>query len=233
MVRTGVTFADAAAEFLRYSEQDRGCKPSTLRDYRSNLHAHLLPAFGDRPVVPITAREINAWRASLGQLSNGTKNKLLVAAASAGSGTRFGHRRRATGRNTPARPSMDSAAPRGADRQLGASPPTRPPRGDRSAAVACPAWKSSWTSSMSKYSRLPPRLTFEDGVIGDVSFEDCEWHGAFEPFNDPSVFAQVYVDAQYGTICWPNRLDMAPEPLYEAARRHPASTAPSAGPRRQ
>ncbi len=78
MVRTGVTFADAAAEFLRYSEQDRGCKPSALRDYRSNLHAHLLPAFGDSPVESITAREINAWRPSLGQLSNGTKNKLLV-----------------------------------------------------------------------------------------------------------------------------------------------------------
>src|ERR1700674_3163563 len=26
MVRTGATFADAAAEFLRYSEHDRGCK---------------------------------------------------------------------------------------------------------------------------------------------------------------------------------------------------------------
>ena len=47
MVRTGATFADAAAEFLRYAEHDRGCKPSTLRDYRSNLEAHLLPAFGD------------------------------------------------------------------------------------------------------------------------------------------------------------------------------------------
>jgi hypothetical protein len=35
MVATGATFADAAAEYLRYAEQDRGCKPSTLRDYRS------------------------------------------------------------------------------------------------------------------------------------------------------------------------------------------------------
>lgn len=46
MIQTGATFADAAAEFLRYAEHDRGCKPSTLRDYRSNLEAHLLPAFG-------------------------------------------------------------------------------------------------------------------------------------------------------------------------------------------
>ena len=31
MVRTGATFADAAAEFLRYAEHDRALKPSTLR----------------------------------------------------------------------------------------------------------------------------------------------------------------------------------------------------------
>ena len=46
MVRTGARFADAAAEFLRYCEVDRGCKPTTLRDDRSNLNAHLLPARG-------------------------------------------------------------------------------------------------------------------------------------------------------------------------------------------
>jgi hypothetical protein len=46
MVRTGATFADAAAEFLRYAEHERACKPSTLREYRSALNAHLLPAFG-------------------------------------------------------------------------------------------------------------------------------------------------------------------------------------------
>lgn len=40
---TGVTFADAAAEYLRYSEEDRGCKPSTLRNYRNAIKIHLLP----------------------------------------------------------------------------------------------------------------------------------------------------------------------------------------------
>jgi integrase len=78
MVRTGATFADAAAEFLRYAEHDRGCKPSTLRDYRSNLEAHLLPAFGSEPLESITAASIDRWRASLTGLSNRTKNKLLV-----------------------------------------------------------------------------------------------------------------------------------------------------------
>jgi integrase len=77
MVRTGATFADAAAEFLRYAD-DRGCKPSTLRDYRSNLEAHLLPGFGEMLLEEISPAIIDAWRSSLTGLSNRTKNKLLV-----------------------------------------------------------------------------------------------------------------------------------------------------------
>jgi Phage integrase, N-terminal SAM-like domain len=59
MVRTGATFADAAAEFLRYSEHDRGCKPSTLGDYRSSLEAHLLPAFGSEWLESVTPASID------------------------------------------------------------------------------------------------------------------------------------------------------------------------------
>jgi integrase len=78
LVRSGATFADAAAEFLRYAEQDRGCKPSTLRDYRSNLEAHLLPTFGATELESISPAAIDAWRGSLAGLSSRTKNKLLV-----------------------------------------------------------------------------------------------------------------------------------------------------------
>ena len=45
MVRTGATFADAAAEYLRYVTEDRGRKHSTIEDYRSIIRLHLLPAF--------------------------------------------------------------------------------------------------------------------------------------------------------------------------------------------
>ncbi len=62
MVATGATFADAAAEFLRYTEQDRGCKPSTLRDYGSRINAHLVPAFGTRRLEDITTKDIELWR---------------------------------------------------------------------------------------------------------------------------------------------------------------------------
>jgi integrase len=68
MVRTGATFADAAAEFMHHAEHERQRKPSTLRGYRSILNAHLLPAFGDRPVEQITSAEIEQWRAGLSRI---------------------------------------------------------------------------------------------------------------------------------------------------------------------
>lgn len=69
------------------------------------------------------------------------------------------------------------------------------------------------------------RLTFEDGLIGDVSFADREWRGVFEPLRDPQRFARVCVED--GTIAWPDDgLDIAPEPLYEEASHHLAGKAP-------
>ena len=65
LVRTGATFADAAEEFLRYVEQDRALKPSTIRGYRSIIDAYLLPAFGSRPLEDITAADVEQWRSKL------------------------------------------------------------------------------------------------------------------------------------------------------------------------
>jgi integrase len=78
LVRTGVTFADAAAEWLRFIEEDRARKPSTLNDYRSALKAHLLPTFGSQPLEAITPEQIDGWRRGLTGLSNRSKNKLLI-----------------------------------------------------------------------------------------------------------------------------------------------------------
>jgi integrase len=77
LVRTGATFADAAAEYLRYIEQDRGRKPSTVRGYRSAISAHLLPAFGSMPVEDVTTEAIEHWLAGFGG-SVRTRNKLLI-----------------------------------------------------------------------------------------------------------------------------------------------------------
>ncbi len=79
-----VTFAEAAAEYLRFAEQDRGCKPSTVRGYRNAIKVHLLPVFGEMKLEDITVQEIERWRAGMSSvrvqraLSNKTKNNLLV-----------------------------------------------------------------------------------------------------------------------------------------------------------
>jgi integrase len=77
MVRTGATFGDAAAEYLRYVEHDRGRKPSTVRGYRSAIDAHLLPAFGSMAVEDVTTTVIERWIAGF-EGSIRTRNKLLI-----------------------------------------------------------------------------------------------------------------------------------------------------------
>lgn len=59
------------------------------------------------------------------------------------------------------------------------------------------------------------RLGFEDGTEGDVDFSDRDWRGVFEPLQDPSYFRRVTVDAELGTIVWPNGADFAPETLHD------------------
>ena len=77
MVRTGVTFADACDEYLRYVEFDLDRKPSTVVDYRSIIRAHLLPAFGSLRLEDLTADRIEAWKATL-TVCNRSKAKILT-----------------------------------------------------------------------------------------------------------------------------------------------------------
>ena len=77
MTRSGATFADAAAEYLRYAEHDRGCKPSTLQGYHSMVRAHLLPAFGSMPIEAVTTEGIERWIATVPGAPR-TRNKLLI-----------------------------------------------------------------------------------------------------------------------------------------------------------
>lgn len=77
MVRTGVSFADACSEYLRYVEHDLDRKPSTLCDCRSVIRAHLLPAFGSMRLEDVTTERVEAWKGTL-RMSNRTKVKLLT-----------------------------------------------------------------------------------------------------------------------------------------------------------
>ena len=76
-----VTFADGAAEWLRYLEVDRKRRPNTLRDYRQAVDQVLLPTFGELPLTELTSEMIDAFRAhhvDEGRLTARTINKYLV-----------------------------------------------------------------------------------------------------------------------------------------------------------
>jgi len=77
----GATFADAAAEWLRYIEHDRKRRPSTVRDYRIVVDNVLVPALGEAELEQLTSAHIDTFRAHLvaeGRLSARTINKYLA-----------------------------------------------------------------------------------------------------------------------------------------------------------
>lgn len=75
MNRAGATFADAAAEYLRYVEQVRQRDATTVKDYRGVITGYLVPEFGERDLAAITADDVDAYKERLmaeGRLSNRT-----------------------------------------------------------------------------------------------------------------------------------------------------------------
>jgi integrase len=65
VVKTGATFDDAAAEYLRYVEQDRERDAVTVRDYAGVVNGYLLPWFGGRAIEAITHEDVAAYRDAL------------------------------------------------------------------------------------------------------------------------------------------------------------------------
>jgi Protein of unknown function (DUF2442) len=62
------------------------------------------------------------------------------------------------------------------------------------------------------------RLTFTDGLSGEIDVLDRMRGPVFAQARTPDGFAQVTVDAETGTIVWPGGSDLAPDTLYERLR---------------
>jgi integrase len=58
---SGATVREAAEEWLRHSEWERGVRASTLSEYRSVVEAHIVPRFGEQSIEAMTARQVEAW----------------------------------------------------------------------------------------------------------------------------------------------------------------------------
>ncbi|MBI4579653.1 MAG: DUF2442 domain-containing protein [Planctomycetes bacterium] len=62
-------------------------------------------------------------------------------------------------------------------------------------------------------------LTFEGGEKREVNIRDLvPLEGVFEPLKDLAYFRQVSVNAEIGTIVWPNGADICPDVLYAESR---------------
>lgn len=59
------------------------------------------------------------------------------------------------------------------------------------------------------------RLTFADGLVGEVDVLDRMRGPVFEQARTPTGFAAVSVDPETGTVVWPGGADLAPDTLYE------------------
>jgi hypothetical protein len=65
-------------------------------------------------------------------------------------------------------------------------------------------------------------LRFEDGVRGVVNVADLvAFTGVFAPLRSYDYFRRVRVDAELGTICWPNGADLDPDVLYSLVTGEP------------
>ena len=62
------------------------------------------------------------------------------------------------------------------------------------------------------------RLTFADGLSGEVDVLDRMRGPVFEDALTPEGFARVKTDSETGTVVWPGGADLAPDTLYERVR---------------
>ena len=81
--KTGATFADAAAEYLRYVGDVRQIDDKTLSDYRGVVDGYLLEEFGDTAIEAITPDAIDTYKERLiaAKKSDGTRklsNRTIV-----------------------------------------------------------------------------------------------------------------------------------------------------------
>ena len=69
------------------------------------------------------------------------------------------------------------------------------------------------------------RLTFIDGLVRELDFDNVLDGAAFEGLRDPGEFGRVSVDEVAGTITWPSGVDFDPDVLHGD---HEPATGPSA-----
>jgi hypothetical protein len=61
-------------------------------------------------------------------------------------------------------------------------------------------------------------ITFENGEKGTADFSEyAKRGGVFSQFRDIGYFRKVTIDSEWGVLCWPGDIDIAPETVYQLA----------------
>lgn len=65
-------------------------------------------------------------------------------------------------------------------------------------------------------------ILFENGEKGTIDFSNFpKRKGVFKKFSDPDYFKKVHIDEEWGVLCWPGDVDLAPETVYSMATGKP------------
>jgi hypothetical protein len=68
-------------------------------------------------------------------------------------------------------------------------------------------------------------LRFQDCTEGEIDVgPELTFQGVFAPLREHAYFARVCVNAELGTICWPNGADWDPLVLYSLVTKRPIET---------
>lgn len=59
------------------------------------------------------------------------------------------------------------------------------------------------------------RIEFDDGTEQVINFEPILYGPVFGPLRDVTLFNQVKLDEDFGTLEWPTGADIAPEVLHD------------------
>jgi Protein of unknown function (DUF2442) len=66
------------------------------------------------------------------------------------------------------------------------------------------------------------RVMFADGEVRDVDITPLLNTPVFAPLRDPSMFEQVTLDQETGTVAWPGGVDLDRDVIYAALNLGPA-----------
>jgi len=65
-------------------------------------------------------------------------------------------------------------------------------------------------------------IRFEDGAEGIVDLTELvRFEGIFAALKDPAEFQRVFVNREFGVLCWPNGADLDSDVLYAQVTHTP------------